>query len=165
MTKSKREGFDANFANDYRELLARLRKDHPTALLVPMTIIPYGDEAQKRRSTRLTADCRGEKLPLFDIFPRYAAELKKGPEHANYRRFPLSAVPDKLKPLAFPFVCPGSDPRVDRHGQPARRPPRPLPGWYGDRHPNLAGYHVIASETAKWLAPVIPGELGEGQAE
>jgi lysophospholipase L1-like esterase len=30
-----------------------------------------------------------------------------------------------------------------------------LPGWYNDRHPNLAGYHVIASETAKWLAPII----------
>jgi hypothetical protein len=30
-----------------------------------------------------------------------------------------------------------------------------LPGWYGDRHPNLAGYHVIADETAKYLAPLI----------
>ena len=30
-----------------------------------------------------------------------------------------------------------------------------LPGWTSDRHPNLAGYNVIADETAKWLAPVI----------
>jgi hypothetical protein len=30
-----------------------------------------------------------------------------------------------------------------------------LPGWAGDRHPNLAGYNVIADETSKWLAPVI----------
>jgi hypothetical protein len=30
-----------------------------------------------------------------------------------------------------------------------------LPGWYGDRHPNLAGYHVIADEEAKFLAPLI----------
>ena len=27
-----------------------------------------------------------------------------------------------------------------------------LPGWYSDRHPNLAGYNVIARETAKYLA-------------
>jgi hypothetical protein len=26
-----------------------------------------------------------------------------------------------------------------------------LPGWYGDRHPNLAGYNVIAGETAEYL--------------
>jgi len=30
-----------------------------------------------------------------------------------------------------------------------------LPGWFGDRHPNLAGYHVIGDETAKYLAPLI----------
>ncbi len=30
-----------------------------------------------------------------------------------------------------------------------------LNGWFGDRHPNLAGYHVIADETAKFLALII----------
>ena len=30
-----------------------------------------------------------------------------------------------------------------------------LPGWFGDRHPNLAGYNVIADETAKYLAPIL----------
>ena len=30
-----------------------------------------------------------------------------------------------------------------------------LPGWYGDRHPNLAGYNVIADETAKYLAKLL----------
>lgn len=30
-----------------------------------------------------------------------------------------------------------------------------LPGWAGDRHPSLAGYNVIADETAKWLAGVM----------
>jgi lysophospholipase L1-like esterase/nicotinamidase-related amidase len=164
--QAKREGFDANFASDYRELLARLRKDHPTAMLVPMTIIPYGDDSKNAQVNALIQQvAEGEKLTLFDIYPRYAAELKKGPHMLNYRRFPLSAVPDKLKPLAFPFVYPENDPRVvvmdnrlDAHfGH--------LPGWYGDRHPNLAGYHVIASETAKWLAPVIRESLGKRRSE
>ncbi len=30
-----------------------------------------------------------------------------------------------------------------------------LLGWYGDRHPNLAGYNVIADETAKYLAKLL----------
>ena len=33
--------------------------------------------------------------------------------------------------------------------------PRRLPGWYGDRHPNLAGYNIIAVETAKYLGPLL----------
>jgi hypothetical protein len=30
-----------------------------------------------------------------------------------------------------------------------------IPGWFSDRHPNLAGYHVIGDEAAKFLAPLI----------
>jgi lysophospholipase L1-like esterase len=154
--QAKREGFDANFAKDYQELLARLRKDHPSAMLIPMTIIPYGDENKNREVNDLIKQVAAqEKLTLFDIYPRYAAELKNGPNMLNYRRFSLSKVPENLKPFAFPYVQPEADPKVvvldnrlDAHlGH--------LPGWYGDRHPNLAGYHVIASETAKWLAAVM----------
>ena len=34
-----------------------------------------------------------------------------------------------------------------------------LPGWFGDRHPNQAGYRVIADETAKFLAPIMRARL------
>ena len=30
-----------------------------------------------------------------------------------------------------------------------------LPRWHADRHPNLAGYQVITSETAHFLAELI----------
>jgi len=30
-----------------------------------------------------------------------------------------------------------------------------LPGWYEDRHPNLAGYNVIAAKTARYLTPLL----------
>jgi hypothetical protein len=36
-----------------------------------------------------------------------------------------------------------------------------LAGWYGDRHPTLAGYNVIASETAKFLTPLIRAKHGK----
>src|SRR5205807_299442 len=30
-----------------------------------------------------------------------------------------------------------------------------VPGWFADRHPNLAGYHVIGAEAAHFLAPLL----------
>jgi len=45
---------------------------------------------------------------------------------------------------------------------------RGVPGWFADRHPNLAGYHVIGDEAAKFLAPLIRQRLkaaaGPGKA-
>jgi lysophospholipase L1-like esterase len=153
--------FDTAFPKDFHELLARLRKDHPGAVLIPMTVIPMAadlkaDEAKSKRIDDLVRQVASdEKLPVFDIYPRYAAEQAKGPNMLNYRRYPLAKIPEKYRELAKPYVTEGKDPavvvldnRLDAHfGN--------LEGWYSDRHPNLAGYHVIADETAKFLAPLI----------
>lgn len=165
--QARREGFDANFAADYHELLEKLRADHPTAKLIPVTIIPYGDAAKNATVNLLIRRIAAkERLPFFDIYPGYAAALKKGPNMLNYRRFPFSQVPENLKALATPYLQPEvpdpkvvvMDNRLDAHfGH--------LPNWYADRHPNLAGYHVIASETAKWLAPVIRESHAKNRAE
>ena len=157
--RAKREDFAENFPKDFHELLERLRRDHPRAMLIPMTAIPYSP-------TQLHADVNAvirrvaedEKLVLFDIAPRYLAELQKNPDGLNYRRFPLEKIPEQLRGFATPYVVPEAegakvvvlDNRLDGiFGH--------LPGWNGDRHPNLAGYNVIADETAKWLAPIIRG--------
>ncbi len=154
--RAKREDFEAKFTDDYRELLARLRTEHPGAVLIPTAIIPYVDAAASARINGMIREvATSEQLPYFDIYPGYAAELERGPDMLNYRRFALSKIPEPLKHLAFPYLQPGQDPqivvldnRLDAHfGH--------LPGWYSDRHPNLAGYHVIASETARFLAPLI----------
>ncbi len=160
--RAKREKFDVNFPADFRELIGRLRKDHPKAMLIPMTVIPYLDaKASLALNTMIRSIAASEKLTVFDIYPRYAAELKKGPDMLNYRRYSLAKVPEALRSLATPYVQPeGDDPkivvsdnRLDAHfGH--------LPGWYSDRHPNQAGYHVIASETAKWLGDVIRRRQG-----
>jgi len=75
----------------------------------------------------------------------------------NYRRFPLAKIPERLRELARRYVVgqEGRDPfvvvldnRLDAHfGN--------LDGWFGDRHPNLAGYRVIADEAARFLAPIM----------
>jgi lysophospholipase L1-like esterase len=152
---ARREDFTNNFPKDFHALLARLRKDHPSAMLIPMTVIPYFDPPTSEKVNALIRQVAAlEKLKLFDIYPRYAAELQKGPNMLNYRRFPLSKIPEQLQEFAKPFAS-GTPPtvivmdnRLDAHfGH--------LPGWFSDRHPNLAGYHVIGDETAKFLAPLL----------
>lgn len=154
---AKREKFAENFPKDFRELLARLRQDHPKAMLIPMTAIPYSPTSTHDDINAVIRKIAAEeKLTLFDIAPRYLAELKKNPDGLNYRRFPLSKIPENLRPLATPYVVPeGTEPKVVVMDNRLDGLFGHIPGWAGDRHPNLAGYNVIADETAKWLAPII----------
>jgi lysophospholipase L1-like esterase len=151
-----RENLEENFPMDYHELIERIKVDHPQATIIVMTVIPYGNEELCLRLNKLNEQvAKAEGLTLFDIYPRYAEELKRGPDMLNYRRFPLEKIPENRREFVKSFVVPGAKPtvevmdnRLDAHfGQ--------LPGWFGDRHPNLAGYHVIGDETAKFLAPLI----------
>jgi len=160
---AKRDDFLVNFPKDYRELLARLRSDHPRATLIPTANIPWGVDLESegtwsKISNKLIQQVAAEeKLVCFDLYPRYAAEQAKGPNMLNYRRYPLAKIPSDFHDFVRPFVmdAKGREPhmvvldnRLDAHfGH--------LNGWFGDRHPNLAGYHVIADETAKFLAPII----------
>jgi lysophospholipase L1-like esterase/nicotinamidase-related amidase len=159
---SKREKFAENFPKDFSELVGRLRKDHPDAVIIAMTAIPYSTVNNHAEINALIAKiAEAEKLPLFDIAPRYLAELEKGPDMLNYRRYALSKVPEALRPLAMPYVKPGADPQVVVLDNRLDAFFGHLPGWYGDRHPTHAGYNVIASETAKYLAPMIRERQGK----
>lgn len=150
---SKRPDFATNFPQDFRDLIGRLRKDFPTAKIIPMTIIPYiSPEKDEQINSLVREVAESENLPLFDVYTRYAAELKQGPNMLNYRRFPLDKIPEKhrewVKPLVKGDRVVVMDNRLDAHfGD--------LPGWFSDRHPNLAGYHVIGDETAKFLAKLM----------
>jgi hypothetical protein len=70
----------------------------------------------------------------------------------NYRRYPLAKVPEQYHALVKPFVNGSSVEVMANELDPILGH---LPGWYGDRHPNLAGYNVIADETAKYLAKLL----------
>lgn len=153
---SKRENFEANFPKDYHELLAKLRTDHPQAMLIPMTVIPFADEKTSTKINNLIrAVASEEELTLFDIYPRYAAELIRGPDMLNYRAYPFSKIPDNLRSIAQRYVNAEADPKVVVLDNRLDAIFGHLPGWFADRHPNIAGYNVIAAETAKFLAPVI----------
>jgi len=151
--RGKREDFATNFPDDLAKLIGRLRKDFPKAAIIPTTIIPYMApevDAEINGLIRKVAD--EEKLPLFDVYTRYKAELAHGENMLNYRRYPLERIPEAQREWLKPFVRGDSvvvmDNRLDAHF-------RDLPDWFADRHPNLAGYHVIGDETAKFLVPRI----------
>ncbi|MBS0205184.1 MAG: SGNH/GDSL hydrolase family protein [Planctomycetes bacterium] len=157
---ARRENFAENFPKDYHQLISRLQADHPQATLIVMTVIPYGDEATCLRINTLNEDvAKTEGLTLFDIYPRYAAELKRGPDMLNYRRFPLDKIPENRREFVKPFVVPGNPPLVEVMDNRLDAHFANLPGWFGDRHPNLAGYHVIGDETAKFLIPIMRAKL------
>ena len=152
--RARRENFTTSFPQDFHELISRLQADHPNAHLVLMTVIPFSN---KQISTEINELIRGvaktAELELFDIYPRYAAELEKnGVNMLNYRRYPLENVPEAYRRLVAPFVHGG---RVEVMANELDPILGHLPGWYGDRHPNLAGYNVIAHETARFLVPLL----------
>jgi len=156
--QAKREDFTQNFPKDFRDLISRLRHDLPDATLVPTSTIPYltfDKDAQITALIRQVAE--EEKLPYFDLYTRYQAELSHGDNMLNYRRYPLEKIPEPQRSWVQPFVINGAvvvmDNRLDAHF-------RELPGWFGDRHPNLAGYHVIGDETARFLAKQIRTSQG-----
>jgi lysophospholipase L1-like esterase len=151
--RARVRNFTQEFPRHFHELIDRLRKDHPQALLIPMNVLPFANEEVSREINDLVRQvARKEQLDVFDMYPRYAAELKKGHNMLNYRRYPVEKIPKKYHQLVKPYVRGPSVLVMANELDPILGH---LPGWYGDRHPNLAGYNVIADETAKYLTGLL----------
>ncbi|MES2789554.1 MAG: SGNH/GDSL hydrolase family protein [Planctomycetota bacterium] len=151
--RARREDFPNNFPKDIHDLIVRLQKDFPQATIIPMTVIPYlTPEADAQINSLVRKAAADDKLPLFDIYPRYQDELTHGYNMLNYRRCTIDKIPEQHRTWIQPFIHDNSvivmDNQLDAHF-------RDVSGWFSDRHPNLAGYHVIADETAKYLAKLI----------
>ena len=155
--------FKTDFPANYKKLIARLRADHPKALVVLETVIPYlGEERDKTINEQVRAVAQAEKLPLLDQYGPYVAELKNGPNMLSYRRLPLQAIPKKYHALIPPEAIKGDivyimDNVLDIHLA-------KVPDWFQDRHPNLAGYQVIGTQLAGYLAPRLRREKSQGSA-
>ncbi len=149
----KRDGFHENFAPDIVELVERLRQDYPGALIYLETVIVYFDEAKSLEVNTLVRKAAEEAgVPLIDMYARTEAEIAAGNTGLTYHRVKLENIPEKFhallpEPWREGEIC-VLDNRLDAHL-------RDVPGWFSDKHPNLAGYHVIGDELAKQLAPVI----------
>jgi lysophospholipase L1-like esterase len=144
--------FKGEFPANYKKLIARLKADYPRAEIVLETVIPYlGEEQDKTINEQVRAVAQAEKLPLIDQYSSFAAELKKGPNMLSYRRLALQAIPKKYHALIPSEAIKGEtvylmDNLLDVHLA-------KTPDWFKDRHPNLAGYQVIGTQLAGYLAP------------
>jgi outer membrane protein assembly factor BamB len=153
-----RQDFATNFRQDYRALIKRLRTDQPKAQIVLETIIPYmGEERDREVNDAVRAVAKAEGLPVLDTHARFAAELKHGLNMLTYRRLALDKVPARYRALLPDGTVVNKqvivmDNTLDAHL-------RNVPGWFSDRHPNLAGYHVIGDEAARFLTPRIREHL------
>jgi len=156
--RGKRKDFATNFPQDFQELIRRLKQDHPGCQVITETVIPTSSkDGNKSINDLVRAVAASEKLPLLDTHARFAAELKHGPTMLTYRRVRLERVPEKLRPLLPAGSVRGGDVVVMDNIVDAHL--RDVPGWFADRHPNLAGYHVIGDEAARFLAPLIRQRL------
>ncbi len=145
------KNFKEEFPAHYRKLIAKLRQDQPKAKIVLETVIVYlGEKDDLTINEQVRAVAEAEKLPVLDQYAPYAAELKHGPNMLTYRRKALMDIPTKYHALIPESANKAGnvammDNLLDVHlGT--------LPGWYADRHPNLAGYQVIGTQLAKHLA-------------
>jgi lysophospholipase L1-like esterase/nicotinamidase-related amidase len=151
--QAKVKDFKTQFPKDFKELLARLRKDHPNAMLIPMTAIPYAlNNLHEDINALIKQVAAEEKLTLFDIAPRYLAELKKNPDGLNYRRFPLSKIPENLRAFATPYIQPEAEPKVVVLDNRLDGVFGHLPGWAGrpsSEHRGLQCYRRRDSQMAR----------------
>lgn len=158
-----REGFDDNFTKDYAELIALLRKDYPGVTVIVSSFIPVEnhDERIRRINTRAEQAARDAGAPYFDFTKRYIAEQKRsGAKALCYRRLALAKIPEKYHEIVKPFTN-GTPPEVVTLDNELDAILADVPGWMNDMHPNLAGYNVIADESAKFLAKLIREKQGK----
>ena len=143
-----------DFPRTYHELIGRLRRDLPRALITLETIIPYLAPPVTREVNdairRIAADAG---LPVLDTHGPYAAILADDPNRLSYRRIPLDTVPAARRER-IPTDCIvdanviALDSRLDLLL-------KDIPDWYADRHPNPEGYQVIGAALAGYLAPLV----------
>ena len=94
--RGRRKDFATNFPKDCRELIRRLKQDHPNCQIVLETVIPTSSkDGNKSINDLVRGVAAAEKLPLLDTHARFAAELKHGPNLLTYRRVRLDRVPEK----------------------------------------------------------------------
>ena len=155
--------FEREYPANYKKLIARLRADHPEAEIVLETVIPYlGDKNDKTINDQVRAVALAENVPVLDQNTPYAAELKNGQNMLSYRRLSLKAIPKKYHALIPPEAIKGEtvfvmDNVLDIHlGK--------VPNWFADRHPNVAGYHVIGTQIAGYLAPRLREKAKSGKS-
>jgi len=86
---AKRENFTTNFLADFKELIARLRKDHPTAVLIPTSVIPFSNEEGQQADQR----------------PDPASRRRRGPDLVRSLSWLCGSPQERAESAQLPALC------------------------------------------------------------
>ena len=146
------------FPENLKSLLEKIKTDFPEANLIPMTIVPFMPFDECEQVNELITEVAQEmNLTMFDIYTPYKkAVVESGPDTYHVRRIELNKVDKKyhgwLKPYTYDYKQKGKNMKVVLADDNSLDPILgKYKAWYYDRHPNLAGYHLIGYETVEFL--------------
>lgn len=152
------ESVGTQFPKDLKYLLECIASDFPDVKLIPMTVIPYMPQENSEFINTIIKQVVGElDLPLLDIYePYYKFNMEQGVNALTVREMDLDKIPAKYHEMVKSRIVHyiwndklytkvvSDDNELDAlFGE--------CEGWYGDRHPNLAGYNLIARYTVEYI--------------
>lgn len=160
----KYDDFKSEFPTEMKKLIDQLKKDHPHAKIIISTICRFMPEPDCEEVNEVIRSIgKEEQLQVFDLYTPYNQFLKEnGPNTLNVRQPYLSDIPEKY----YEFLKPYTYYRKGWVNKPSGNVVKindlsldplfgHLDGWYSDRHPNSAGYRLIAHETVKYLKIIL----------
>lgn len=156
----KNRPFEDFFKLEIAEAVSIIKKDFPEAHFTLMNIIPWrSQEIDNLTNNIINEVAKEEDVAFMDIYTPYKnVEEKLGEHTLRVRFFPLKEVPERYHEILEPFIkyISWKDEymvRVETKEFDAVF--KDLPDWFKDRHPNNAGYRLIAEETVNYLLPLI----------
>lgn len=162
------DDFPAEFPDQLKALLSQLKEDHPSAVIHLATICQFMSPKDCEEVNRLIYDVAATKsLQVLDVYTPYHKHLESNGLHSlNVRQTYLEEIPEKYHDFLKPHVSfrkgwgnkPAGD-IVSVNGTELDPLFGQYKGWYGDRHPNSAGYHLIALTTVEFLKQRFAEEL------
>ena len=160
------ENRETEFPAQMHAVITRLKTDHPQAVIILSTVCPFGEVDINGLIKKIAED---EGLPLFDLHTPYQKFLdENGPHSLNVRVVYVDQIDEGYHELLKPYTHFRKGWSGRRSGDVVKMNDNLLDplfghikGWYDDRHPNSAGYNLIAAETVKYLKPVLADKLSD----
>ena len=156
----KERPFEDFFKLEIAEAVSIIKKDFPEAHFTLMNIIPWRTEEIDNLTNNIINEvAKEEDVAFMDIYTPYKnAEQKLGENTLRVRFFPLKEIPKRYHEILKPFtkyIAWKDEYMVRVETKEFDAVFNNLPNWYKDRHPNNAGYRIIAEETVDYLLPFI----------
>ncbi|WP_439130877.1 SGNH/GDSL hydrolase family protein [Polaribacter sp.] len=156
----KNRPFKKFFKSEVEDAIKMVKKDFKNSKIIMMNIISWRGEEKDGLTNRIIEEVAKEQnLDFFDIYTPYEKmEEKLGENSLRVRFIPLSDLPKRYHQVLKPFTKFVQWKKTDMVRLETKEFDavfNNIPDWYKDRHPNNAGYRLIAEETVDYLIQLI----------